>query len=451
MTEESRDHAWIMARCEEMKARGETDPRLARDPVNQPMINNWLEAIGETDPRFTKGEAPPAMAQVWTMYGLDPRRPARDPLHGTMAVLDETGYTSVLGTNSDQTYRRHLRVGEQVSVTTRLESVVGPKQTGVGEGYFVTTRSTWRVGEEEVGSMSFRVLKFRPGTGRPSVDRSRTVRPVVNRDNAFFFEGTRLGELRIRRCNSCGTLRHPPGPVCPSCHGTDQGHVVASGRGTVHSWVVHHAPQLPGKRLPLTIALVELEEGVRMVGALQGDAAEIGMPVEVAYDEIDDELTLAAWRPVGSEDAVEAPADASDVEPAGAVLPAWELPITPTLVVSTALATRDFQDVHHDRDLAVARGSRDIFLNILTTTGLVQRYVGEWAREAVGPGFVVRACDLRLGAPAHPGDALRFTGTLVEDADVAEGDVAVDVIGTVAIGEHVRARVTLGAAAGEDA
>ena len=80
----------------------------------------------------------------------------------------------------------------------------------------------------------------------------------------------------------------------------------------------------------------------------------------------------------------------------GTTLPAWELPITPTLVVSTALATRDFQDVHHDRDLAVARGSKDIFLNILTTTGLVQRYVGAWA----GPAALVRGCELRLGAPA---------------------------------------------------
>ncbi|HET7349831.1 MAG TPA: OB-fold domain-containing protein [Marmoricola sp.] len=448
--EGSRDHALIMARCEEMKARGETYPRLARDPVNQPMINNWLEAIGETDPRFTEGEAPPAMAQVWTMYGLDPRRPARDPLHGTMAVLDEAGYTSVLGTNSDQTYGRHLRLGEQVSVTTRLESVVGPKQTGVGEGYFVTTRSTWRVGEEEVGSMSFRVLKFRPGTGRPVVDRSRTVRPVLNRDNAFFFEGTRLGELRIQRCNACGTLRHPPGPVCPCCHGTDQGHVVASGRGTLHSWVVHHAPQLPGKQLPLTIALVELEEGVRMVGALEGDALEIGAPVEVVYEEIDDALTLAAWRPIGSaEPAVRSAETSADVEPALGVLPAWELPITPTLVVSTALATRDFQDVHHDRDLAVARGSRDIFLNILTTTGLVQRYVGEWAREAIGPGFVVRSCELRLGAPAHPGDTLRFVGTVADSAEEAEV-VTVDVLGMVSVGEHVRARVMLATGVGED-
>ena len=68
----------------------------------------------------------------------------------------------------------------------------------------------------------------------------------------------------------------------------------------------------------------------------------------------------------------------------GDQIPEWKLPITPTLVVSTALATRDFQDVHHDRDLAVKRGSKDIFLNILTTTGLVQRYVGEWASKQVG-------------------------------------------------------------------
>src|SRR4051794_13781059 len=96
----------------------------------------------------------------------------------------------------------------------------------------------------------------------------------------------------------------------------------------------------------------------------------------------------------------------------GTELPVWELPVTPTLVVSTALATRDFQDVHHDRDLAQGHGSKDIFLNILTTTGLVQRYVGEWAREAVGPEFTITSCALRLGAPAYPYDTVRFTGTV---------------------------------------
>lgn len=301
--ETSRDHDWIMARVEEMKALGETEPRLARDPVNQPMINNWLEAIGEDDPRYRSGEAPPAMAQVWTMYGLDPHRPAGDPLHGTMRILDEAGYTSVLGTNCDQTYARPLRVGEQPAITTRLESVVGPKRTGVGEGYFVTTVNTWWVGEgdrrEAVATMLFRVLKFRPGTGRPSAaDPARVVRPVRNRDTDFFWDGAAAGELRIQRCNACGELRHPPGPVCPACHATDRGYVVAGGRGTVHSFLTHHAPQLPGKELPLRLVLVDLEEGVRMVGELEGDDVAVGDPVEVVFHRVGDDLTLANWRPV---------------------------------------------------------------------------------------------------------------------------------------------------------
>jgi acyl dehydratase len=124
----------------------------------------------------------------------------------------------------------------------------------------------------------------------------------------------------------------------------------------------------------------------------------------------------------------------------GTELPAWELPVTPTLVVSTALATRDFQDVHHDRDLAVQRGSKDIFLNILTTTGLVQRFVGEWARSAVGEGFVIRSCGLRLGAPAYPYDTVRFTGTVTA---VEDGTITIDVVGTVSLGNHVNARVVV--------
>ena len=124
----------------------------------------------------------------------------------------------------------------------------------------------------------------------------------------------------------------------------------------------------------------------------------------------------------------------------GTVLPAWELPITPTLVVSTAIATRDFQDVHHDRDLARSHGSRDIFLNILSTTGLVQRYVGEWARETVGPGFRITGCELRLGAPAYPYDTLSFSGTVTGGT---AGVLTVDVVGVVSLGNHVNATVTL--------
>ncbi|HNI70673.1 MAG TPA: MaoC/PaaZ C-terminal domain-containing protein [Marmoricola sp.] len=124
----------------------------------------------------------------------------------------------------------------------------------------------------------------------------------------------------------------------------------------------------------------------------------------------------------------------------GDTLPDWQLPITPTLVVSTALATRDFQDVHHDRDLAIKRGSKDIFLNILTTTGLVQRYVGEWAREQVGPDFTMLECALRLGAPAYPYDELAFTGTIKE---IADGLITIDVVGAVSLGNHVNATVKI--------
>jgi hypothetical protein len=160
-------HERIMAEAERIKARGETSGRLARDAVNQPTISNWVEAMGNTNPRWLAGEAPPSMAQVWTMYGLGGRPPADDPLHGMMQVLTDSGYTAVLGTNCEQSYERTLRVGEQVRVTTALESVVGPKTTAMGVGYFVTSRNTWYVAQKDgldevVATMLFRVLKFIP-------------------------------------------------------------------------------------------------------------------------------------------------------------------------------------------------------------------------------------------------------------------------------------------------
>ncbi len=299
-------HDWIMGETERLKAMGATARREARDPVSQPIINAWLDAIEETDPRFTQGLAPPAMAQVWTMPGLRGTRGADDPLSGAMEMLDAAGYTSVLGTNCDQTYERYLRVGEQVSVTTQLEDVAGPKQTGVGEGYFVTTRNVWRVGDEVVASMLFRMLKFKPRPRPSGPDRSQIIRPVVDQDTEFFWAGTKQGELRLQTCNACGELRHPPGPVCPRCHAMDRGHVVASGRGTIFSFLVHHAPQMPGRELPVTIALVELEESrqarspIRFVADVRGNPEDlaIGDPVVVGWDEVDDELTLPIWEVV---------------------------------------------------------------------------------------------------------------------------------------------------------
>jgi MaoC like domain len=114
----------------------------------------------------------------------------------------------------------------------------------------------------------------------------------------------------------------------------------------------------------------------------------------------------------------------------GEQLPELRIDATPTFVVSTALATRDFQDVHHDRDAAIARGSKDIFLNILTDTGLVQRYVTDWA----GPSARVKGVSIRLGVPAYAYDTLVFTGSVTE---IDGAELTVSVVGRGQLGEHV--------------
>ena len=125
------------------------------------------------------------------------------------------------------------------------------------------------------------------------------IRPMIGQDSQFFWDGTATGELRVQQCNACGVLRFPPGPACPDCGALDRGHVVAAGTGTVFSYVVHRHPPVPGKELPIVIALIDVDEGVRMVGEVvdvPDDEIEIGMPLRVDYNRVDDELTLPVWR-----------------------------------------------------------------------------------------------------------------------------------------------------------
>jgi len=188
--------------------------------------------------------------------------------------------------------------------------------------------------------------------------------------------------------------------------------------------VVHHHPPVPGKRLPLVVALVQLPEGVRMVGEMPGvrpDQVRIGLPVRATFVRVDDDLdplALPAWRL------------------AEGSLPERVIDVTPTFVVASALATRDFYAVHHDRERAVAQGATDIFVNILTTVGLVQRYVCDWA-----PGAVVRAISIRLGVPCHAGETLTLTGQ-VTASDGAEQ--VVSVTGRCGLGDHVTGTVRIG-------
>jgi acyl dehydratase len=124
---------------------------------------------------------------------------------------------------------------------------------------------------------------------------------------------------------------------------------------------------------------------------------------------------------------------------AGQVIPEWSLPMTPTTIVSTAIATRDWQDVHHDRDVAQAAGSKDIFMNILTSNGLVERFVVDWLGRELGMGDAeLKGISIRLGAPAHPYDTLTFSGTV---ESVEDGIATIDVVGRVSLGDHVTGKV----------
>jgi len=120
----------------------------------------------------------------------------------------------------------------------------------------------------------------------------------------------------------------------------------------------------------------------------------------------------------------------------GTKLPELKLYGDPTFIVSTAIATRDYQDVHHDRDKAQAKGSKDIFVNILTDTGLVQRYVTDWA----GPSAVIKSISLRLGVPWYANDTVTFRG---EVTAIEDGVITVKVVGSNGLGDHVIATSTL--------
>jgi len=120
----------------------------------------------------------------------------------------------------------------------------------------------------------------------------------------------------------------------------------------------------------------------------------------------------------------------------GTLLPELKIYGDPTFIISTAIATRYYQDVHHDRDKAQSKGSKDIFVNILTDTGLVQRFLTDWA----GPSALIKSIGLRLGVPWYAYDTITFSG---EVTAVEDGLITVKVFGRNSLGDHVIATATL--------
>ncbi|WP_246150500.1 OB-fold domain-containing protein [Streptomyces qinzhouensis] len=430
-----------------------------------------------------------------------------------LGLLDGAGYTSVVATDCEQEYRRPLRPGDRITFDTVIESVSERKRTKLGTGHFITTRMDVRVaGGEPVGTHRFRILKYAPGNRRPrdgsprdgsprdgspgvgspgvgspgdgipgvgsprvggseastagtSGERgARRPRPVVNRDNAGFWDGVAERRLLIQRCTACGRLRFPWLPGCNDCGSDAWDTVEAGGTGSVYSYVVMHHPPFPAFDPPYAVGLIELAEGVRIVAGVTGvppDEVRIGMPVELEFTSFEEDLTLPVFRVVTAP-GMKGNSENTRESRTGDEFPPLEIPITRTLIVSGAVASRDFQDVHHDAESARRKGSPDIFMNILTTNGLVGRYV----TDCLGERAELRKVAIRLGVPNYPGDTMVLRGTVVSVTDATPeppvtrpglpgpgqepGPVAVKcrtaqvrIVGTNTLGHHVTGLVTV--------
>ncbi|WP_371185612.1 OB-fold domain-containing protein [Thalassotalea maritima] len=295
----------------------------AWDAVNPAMIRQWCEVMGVTNPLYTDQAfaeqseykaivAPPAMLQAWCMEGLHmnnyPPGSTDENPYEALKHFEAQGFESVVAVNSDLSFERYVTVGETLYYTTKLTEVGDEKVTALGTGYFVTLTLSFfsekSTGDEPVGTLLFRVFKFRPhkkpepvkqesAQAVPKIKRSK---PVISDDNAFFWDGVAKHELRIQQCPSCETLQHPPGPICSTCQHMDMSYIKSSGKGHIYSFVVMHYPEVPPFDHPNPIALVELEEGTRIVAGLVGVKKEhlsIGQAVEVSFETYDDgELTL---------------------------------------------------------------------------------------------------------------------------------------------------------------
>jgi len=312
----------LEARMREFVGKPIGPPFVGRDPVNEPMIRQWCDAMGDTNPAYLDPDAaaksvhggivaPPTMLQAWTMHGFEMAHGYDQPTNGEQRLhklLTDHGYTGVVGTNTAQGYTRYLRPGDVVSAEIVIESISEEKATALGIGYFIVTRTSFRNQDgEDLGWMTFRVLKYIPAqaaqqpaaeTGAQSVP--GRIRPPRGHDNAWWWDLVDQGKIPIQSCNQCGRLHHPPRPMCSECRSTDMGWIEASGNATLHSYTVIHHPQFPGYDFPIVAALVDLAEGTRMVSNVVGcrpEDVKIGMALEGFVHEDADGFKLPLFRP----------------------------------------------------------------------------------------------------------------------------------------------------------
>ncbi|GAA0727464.1 MaoC family dehydratase N-terminal domain-containing protein [Dactylosporangium roseum] len=402
---------------------GLTDPpRRAKDPITEAAIRIWCDAVGDENPAYQDAQwaahsawggivAPATSLNMWTLPGNRRSHRHAESLDRVNEVLAERGFTSVAAVQTEHTYVRPLRVGDHLEQFPSIGAVSPEKSTRLGLGHFVDLVSEYRTVEgEPVGRVVLRMLRWNPAT--------RTEVPATPGDR----------------------LARPVRPVAATP--TDLPPAGTTGTLTAHLQPGYAVAPLDER--PYLVGTAELADGTRLsadVVGLRPDLVHDGMPVVVAHRRTRDGQVLPVLTAPRPERRTSTRAG-TEVSTEQRLAP-WPIPVTQLSIAALATATFDFNDVHLDRDAAHDRGARDVYMNILGSSALVNCYLTDWA----GPEARVVDFRTRLAAQNHPGDTLTLDGVVtgLRQAPEAVGGthVTVDVRGTNSLGDHVIASATL--------
>lgn len=291
-------------------------PYLSFNPVSRTQVWQWCTAMGDDNPLYQEGEqaiAPPTMMQMWTMRdakGNYPEGSSTDNPYEILAIMEQHGYAGVMAVSYDQTFHRYLNEGDSVKSYSTIVHITDEKTTGIGKGFFVTELAQFMDQNDECFAEAnityFQYQAPKPQAAAPKSSgpmKINRVAPIENYDSEHYWEGLRQGKLLIQRCKSCGTLRHPPQPMCECCQSTEWDTIESAGKGTLYTYTVMHYPEIPPFDYPNVIVLIDLEEGVRIVSQMEGckpEALEIGMPVEMTIKEVQEGMSLPIFKPANA-------------------------------------------------------------------------------------------------------------------------------------------------------
>jgi len=292
----------------------------APDNVNEAMIRHWSDAIGDKNPAYSDKEwaassarghviAPPAMMYVWGQEGFAVTT-GRPP--NALSELERTfrshGYTGMLGTNLSQEYFKEVEIGDNVHHEMHIDSISERKTTGRGPGYFFETVTTFSNSEgEKIGTQRFKCLAFLPNEPIAAVssdDKLEVPTRIVGprgHDNGWWWDACDEGKVMIQRCKNCGTLHHPPRPMCGVCQSQDFDAIESTLDGEVMSYTCLRHPVIPGYPKDPICAVIKLGEGTNLVSNIVGCEYEdvyIGMKVKGKVEQVDEKTMLPQFYPV---------------------------------------------------------------------------------------------------------------------------------------------------------